>query len=165
MALQDGEEQDQSTGSSAAPEELSFREEQHRRLEELREEERTVGLAANGRQSPFDLSELLCVKGALGAHGGLEPRAWADGHVCIITGKHTLARLHSTPEQVQEREGRLTAAIRTVLECIGENPDREGLKKTPERYAKALLWMTHGYEEQMKGNRKRGLLRLHNCPR
>jgi GTP cyclohydrolase IA len=45
-----------------------------------------------------------------------------------------------------------------VLECIGENPDREGLKKTPERYAKALLWMTHGYEEQMKGKLTMGWL-------
>lgn len=43
----------------------------------------------------------------------------------------------------------LTSALRTVLECIGEDPDREGLQRTPERYAKALLWMTKGYEERL----------------
>ncbi len=32
-----------------------------------------------------------------------------------------------------------------VLGLIGENPTREGLSKTPERVAKALQFLTHGY--------------------
>lgn len=43
----------------------------------------------------------------------------------------------------------LSSALRTVLECIGEDPNREGLLRTPERYAKALMWMTKGYEERL----------------
>lgn len=35
---------------------------------------------------------------------------------------------------------------RTVLSQIGENPDREGLVKTPERVAKALQFLTQGYD-------------------
>lgn len=42
-----------------------------------------------------------------------------------------------------------------ILSNIGENPQREGLLKTPERVAKALQFLTHGYdlnpEEILKG--------------
>ena len=65
--------------------------------------------------------------------------------------KSTLLRLNATPAEKLEREQRLAGAVRTILECLGEDPDREGLRKTPERYAKALMWMTRGYEERLKG--------------
>ena len=33
-----------------------------------------------------------------------------------------------------------------ILSAVGEDPKREGLQKTPERVAKALQYLTHGYD-------------------
>jgi GTP cyclohydrolase IA len=50
-------------------------------------------------------------------------------------------------EEDPETLDKMTNACRTILECLGEDPDREGLVKTPTRWAKALLFMTKGYSQ------------------
>lgn len=62
----------------------------------------------------------------------------------------TKARLSEDPEEAKVRLNKLSGAVRTMLECIGEDPDREGLKDTPERYAKAMLFFTKGYTENLR---------------
>lgn len=41
----------------------------------------------------------------------------------------------------------LQDSYRNILTQIGEKPEREGLVKTPERVAKAMLFMTQGYDQ------------------
>ncbi|KAK3402536.1 putative GTP cyclohydrolase I [Sordaria brevicollis] len=62
----------------------------------------------------------------------------------------TRERLEETEAQKQERLDKMKGAVRTLLECIGEDPDREGLLATPERYAKAMLFLTKGYQENVR---------------
>lgn len=46
----------------------------------------------------------------------------------------------------EETTNRLAQVYKGVLSDIGEDPEREGLLKTPERVAKALQFLTHGYD-------------------
>lgn len=41
---------------------------------------------------------------------------------------------------------RISTHYQDVLTQLGEDPNREGLLKTPERVAKSLLYLTHGYD-------------------
>ena len=62
----------------------------------------------------------------------------------------TRERAEATEEQAEARLQKLQGAVRTILECIGEDPEREGLLGTPERYARAMLFFTKGYEENVR---------------
>ncbi|HLL43425.1 MAG TPA: GTP cyclohydrolase I FolE [Segetibacter sp.] len=50
-------------------------------------------------------------------------------------------------EYDQEITGKLIRNYRENLSLIGEDPDREGLLKTPERIAKAMQFITQGYQQ------------------
>ena len=41
----------------------------------------------------------------------------------------------------------ITETVRRMLAMIGEDPNREGLRKTPERFEKALRFLTSGYHQ------------------
>src|SRR3977135_377473 len=47
-------------------------------------------------------------------------------------------------------ESRLEEAYRAVIEELGENPDREGLIKTPYRAAEAMRCITRGYQQDLR---------------
>ncbi len=40
-------------------------------------------------------------------------------------------------------------AYRQIIEMVGENPDRDGLKDTPKRAAKAMNFLTRGYHQSL----------------
>ena len=50
----------------------------------------------------------------------------------------------------EEKVQKLMAHYKEILALLGEDPEREGLLKTPERVAKAMLTLTRGYEVDPK---------------
>jgi GTP cyclohydrolase I len=45
---------------------------------------------------------------------------------------------------------KVASHVRDVLKMLGENPSREGLVRTPERYEKALRFLTSGYSTSLE---------------
>lgn len=55
-----------------------------------------------------------------------------------------------TKLNTSEALAQLTDAVEKILEGIGENPQREGLVKTPKRVAEAMLFLTQGYHQSLE---------------
>ena len=54
-----------------------------------------------------------------------------------------LQEFHEKPEVTEA----IAASVKVALQQIGEDPEREGLVKTPHRVGKALQFLTKGYQE------------------
>lgn len=54
---------------------------------------------------------------------------------------------HKEERYDQDTTELLSSVYNTILQEIGEDPQREGLLKTPERAAKAMQFLTQGYEQ------------------
>ena len=52
-------------------------------------------------------------------------------------------------ENKVEKPESVASLVRRMITLIGEDPEREGLKKTPERYEKALKFLTSGYHQNV----------------
>jgi GTP cyclohydrolase IA len=54
-------------------------------------------------------------------------------------------RTRHAEEEPATDPGGLRAAVRSLLEGLGEDPEREGLRATPRRVAESLRYLTGGY--------------------
>lgn len=57
---------------------------------------------------------------------------------------------NAIPQLPEEQLNMLADRYRDVLQNIGENPQREGLIKTPMRAARSMDFLTHGYRQDPK---------------
>ena len=55
-----------------------------------------------------------------------------------------------TSPSIGARSVELEELVRRQLELLGEDPDRDGLLRTPERVAKSLAWLTRGYDSDVR---------------
>jgi len=62
-----------------------------------------------------------------------------DGHGLVADGYNKIETWNN--ETIEE----IATMYRRILKLIGEDPEREGLEKTPVRVAKALNYLTMGY--------------------
>jgi len=57
-------------------------------------------------------------------------------------------------KKIEQYDEKVTVGLmdnyKTVIDLLGENSDREGLLKTPERLAKAMQYLTQGYQSDAK---------------
>jgi len=53
--------------------------------------------------------------------------------------------LHVLPV-AEDRAAQYAEMVRRQLELVGEDPNRDGLLKTPDRVARSMAWLTRGYD-------------------
>jgi GTP cyclohydrolase I len=51
--------------------------------------------------------------------------------------------------KIEAKEESIADLMRKMIALVGEDPDREGLRKTPERFEKALKFLTSGYHQNI----------------
>jgi GTP cyclohydrolase I len=52
--------------------------------------------------------------------------------------------------KIEEKNGRIKNLVREILIELGEDPKREGLRRTPKRAERALHFLTAGYQQDVK---------------
>lgn len=61
--------------------------------------------------------------------------------------KPTEIMLHET--RLEAPQESIANLVRRMLAVLGEDPNREGLRKTPERFERALKFLTSGYHQSL----------------
>ena len=72
----------------------------------------------------------------------------ADKRIKFKKEGHYVDNLDAEPDEIYDPE--FEAIVRQMLEKIGENPQREGLQRTPLRVAKAMDFLTSGYDNTVE---------------
>jgi GTP cyclohydrolase IA len=78
-----------------------------------------------------------------GRAAGTPPRPDRNKH---LDGRESI--IHAREEETAK--GEMMDAVHAMLLGVGEDPEREGLLKTPKRVAEAMLYLTSGYNQSLE---------------
>ncbi|MEB3230791.1 MAG: GTP cyclohydrolase I FolE [Leptolyngbyaceae bacterium] len=98
----------------------------------------TNGQSFNGTGTVLGSSSLSTSSGNLGS------RVLSRPDRNTINGREA-----STTLPLDENKENMMAAVRELLVGVGEDPEREGLLKTPKRVAEAMRFLTSGYGQSL----------------
>lgn len=103
------------------------------------------------------LSELVLIESNETKFKSMETQVNQNNVLTKINGKMNVpACINRSSSEVSvvalPRLNDLKTAYTNLLEAAGEDINREGLLKTPERAAKAFQFFTTGYHQDLKGN-------------
>ena len=59
-------------------------------------------------------------------------------------------QIQATKATSEAAKEKMMEAVYTMLESVGEDPEREGLLKTPKRVAEAMQYLTSGYNQSLE---------------
>lgn len=77
------------------------------------------------------------------------PTAFTNGHHTDDDWAQRFDREDDEPSNVDTYDPEFEAIVRQMLSRLGEDPEREGLKRTPLRVAKAMDFLTSGYRTSL----------------
>lgn len=72
-------------------------------------------------------------------------RAFTNGHNVDHDWEQRFDREDDEPIEIESYDPEFEALVRQMLTRLGEDPSRDGLKRTPLRVAKAMDFLTSGY--------------------
>lgn len=65
----------------------------------------------------------------------------------MSNGSKKTEELKLNDERQEDKAGSIADLAREMISRIGEDPSREGLRRTPERFERALRYLTSGYHQ------------------
>jgi GTP cyclohydrolase I len=94
----------------------------------------------------------MTIASSQGSNGSESSATQKTKQLVIRPDRNTLGggqepKLQTPPEELQDD---MMAAVKTMLLGVGEDPDREGLLKTPKRVAEAMRFLTSGYHQSLE---------------